>query len=77
MTVKNIPHNIPAQNIEVYIGDGVYVTHDGFQLCLRTGDDEYVQLQRIAMEPDVFQNLMEYVKKFGTYFIGEKGNNKC
>jgi len=71
MTVKNIPHNIPAQNIEVYIGDGVYVTHDGFQLWLRTGDDEYAQLQRIAMEPNVFRNLMDYAKRFGTHFIGE------
>lgn len=72
MSTKSIDHNIPAKNVEEYIGDGVFVTHDGFQLWLRTGDDEYVQLQRIAMEPEVFQALLEYASRFGEYFEPKK-----
>lgn len=63
--------NIPEANKEVYIGDGVYVSHDGCQLELRIGDDEYTPIQRIALEPEVFQALIEYAKKFGTHFLGK------
>lgn len=64
--------NIPEANKEEYIGDGVYVSHDGFQLWLRIGDDEYTQLQRIALDPQVFRSLVEYAKRFGPHFTGKK-----
>lgn len=67
----------PEANIETYIGDGVYVSHDNYNLWLRTdrydGDD--VVLSRIALEPEVFQALIKYAKLFGGHFIeGREGS---
>lgn len=56
----------PEEGKEVYIGDGVYVTHDGYQLWLRTGDGNN---QRIALEPACVQALVAYARQFNGYFI--------
>lgn len=61
---------MPEANKETYVGDGVYVCHDGYQLWLRTGDDEYTGIQRIALDPAVFRGLVDYAKQFGTHFTG-------
>lgn len=45
-----------------YLGDGVYVGSDGFQLWLYTSDGMTVQ-NRIALEPNVLKNLIEYVDR--------------
>jgi hypothetical protein len=44
-----------------YLGDGVYVYHDGFQVWLITERDEGEH--RIALEPVVFDNLVRYRKR--------------
>jgi len=45
---------------EVYLGDAVYASFDGWQIWLRTGDGGN---QRIALEPAVFAALVEYRKR--------------
>jgi hypothetical protein len=44
---------------EVYLGDAVYASFDGYQIWLRTGDGNN---QRIAVDPAVFDALQEYAK---------------
>lgn len=48
------------QNME-YIGDGVYVGHDGYQLWLTTGTHENIEL--VALEPKVLKNLNNYFNR--------------
>lgn len=46
---------------ETYLGDGLYASFDGFQICLRaprTGGDHVVYL-----EPEIYANLVEYARK--------------
>ncbi len=53
---------LPKINEESYIGDGVYIRFDGFQLWLRTnrfGNDE-----AIALEPIAFQKLIEWLDEY-------------
>lgn len=64
--------NIPDANIKEYIGDGVYVNHDGYHLWLQTLENEEGRKNEIALEPDVFQKLVEYAEKFGSYFTGKE-----
>lgn len=44
---------------ERYLGDGLYASYDGFQICLRTprldGDHE------VYLEPSVYLALVEFV----------------
>jgi hypothetical protein len=42
-----------------YIGDGVYASHDGYQIWLETSDGIRVT-NAIALEPGVFASLVEY-----------------
>lgn len=48
----------PSEWDEQYIGDAVYVSFDGYQLKLRTGDGNQ---QVIYMEPNVYFSLINYV----------------
>ena len=43
-----------------YLGDGVYASHDGFQVWLAVNHHEN---KVVALEPRVFANLCEYVKR--------------
>ncbi len=43
-----------------YLGDGVYVTFDGWQVWLHT-DRADEGMHTIALEPTVFADLMKYV----------------
>lgn len=45
-----------------YIGDGVYIGHDGFRFILRTSSHEN-QMGQIFLEPDVVQNLIDYTTR--------------
>ena len=45
---------------ETYLGDGVYASHDGFQIWLAANHHEN---KVVALEPRVFANLCEYVKR--------------
>jgi hypothetical protein len=53
-----------------YIGDGVYVGHDGFHFILRT-DSHLNQSGQIFLEPSVLQNLIDYATR-----IKEKANDE-
>ena len=49
-------------NREVYLGDAVYASFDGYQIWLRTRDGND---QRIALEPRVFDALVKYAAARG------------
>jgi hypothetical protein len=54
--------NLPVQNEEHYLGDGLYVRFNGFQIILRAprlDGDHYV-----GLEPAVFQELIGWIKSF-------------
>lgn len=48
-------------NEKTYLGDGVYVNFDGYQVWLTTNDG-YVDTNRIALEPEVMVALELYVE---------------
>jgi hypothetical protein len=48
---------------ESYLGDGVYASFDGYQIWLDTRAQEPVN--RIALEPAVYQRLTQYVADLG------------
>jgi hypothetical protein len=45
-----------------YIGDGAYVEFDGFSLVLTAEDGIYIT-DRIVLEPEVFQSLLDFVEE--------------
>ncbi len=47
---------------KTYLGDGVYVSFDGFMLWLTTENGIEVT-NRIALEPAVWEALKKYVEK--------------
>lgn len=47
---------------EDYIGDGVYVSHDGYQIWLAANDPRN---KCVALEPAVLRALFEYAKRIG------------
>lgn len=46
---------------KVYLGDGVYVEHDGYNIIL-TVHDGICEAQRIYLEPQVLDNFQLYLK---------------
>jgi hypothetical protein len=64
--------DLPAFNQETYLGDGLYVSFDGWHVCLRAPRSEGNHW--IALEPMVYQNLkrwMEAHKKLSEH-MGER-----
>jgi hypothetical protein len=57
----NRPDDIsrPGETNQEYIGDGVYVSFDGYHVWLRTVREE---VHEIALDPTTFQNLINYHK---------------
>jgi hypothetical protein len=54
-------NDLPVPNVETYLGDGLYVSFDGWQISLRAprdGGDHFVSL-----EPDVFRALLDWVTR--------------
>lgn len=49
---------------EVYLGDGVYAKHDGYQIWLWTSDGVHSS-SGIALEPNVIMALCSFVRKCG------------
>ena len=47
--------------MKTYIGDGAYADFDGFGLILTTEDGIKI-LDKIYLEPKVYENLLAYVK---------------
>lgn len=48
-----------------YLGDGVYVGHDGYQIWLETSNG-ISTTNRIALEPQVWAKLVGYVESLRT-----------
>lgn len=44
-----------------YLGDGVYASYDGYQICLHVG--AHTNEPVVALEPEVFERLVAYSKK--------------
>lgn len=49
-----------------YIGDGVYVSFDGYQIWLAANHHEN---KVVALEPAVWAELVEYAKRIGFQVI--------
>jgi glycyl-tRNA synthetase (class II) len=47
---------------KVYLGDGAYAEYDGFSLILTTYNG-IEDTNTIYLEPELFQNLEEFVRK--------------
>jgi hypothetical protein len=45
---------------QTYLGDAVYASFDGYQICLRTGDGNE---QVIYLEPGTFHELRNYANR--------------
>lgn len=56
---------MPQLQDEEYLGDSVYVAHDGYHIVVTTSNG-YADDQRnkIALEPSVLRRLYKYVEKF-------------
>ena len=54
-------HNDPNRPSNRYIGDGVYASHDGYQIILETSNGISVS-NRIAIEDAVLGSLNDYRK---------------
>lgn len=49
-----------CRDMKAYLGDGVYVDHDGYMLVLTTEDGIDVT-NKIYLEPEVYEALLKYV----------------
>jgi hypothetical protein len=54
-------------NKKEYLGDAVYASFDGYHIWLHTEDGNN---NKIALEPEVFQKLLEYHDKL----VGKTAN---
>lgn len=52
----------PARPQPQYLGDGVYASHDGYQIWLAVNHHEN---RVIALEPDVLRTLISYAASVG------------
>jgi hypothetical protein len=53
---------LPEQGRETYLGDGLYVSFDGWQIVLRAprvGGDHFV-----ALEPEVYRALVNWIDSY-------------
>ena len=48
-----------------YLGDAVYADKDEFNSLILTTEDGYTDTNRIVLEPEVLQALMDYLKVKG------------
>ena len=44
---------------QIYLGDGVYASHDGYQIWLAVNHHENIV---VALEPSVLARLLDYMK---------------
>ncbi len=55
-------NDLPTQNAETYLGDGLYASFDGWQILLRApreGGDHFV-----GLEPDVYRSLQKWIRQY-------------
>lgn len=55
------PGTQPPRPTKRYLGDGVYVDHDGYGLVLTT-ENGLGETNRIVLEPEVYEALRQYVE---------------
>lgn len=55
-----------------YLGDSVYASFDGWNICLHL--DRHDQLQCIALEPEVLKALNEYNEEIHALIDKEKND---
>jgi hypothetical protein len=48
--------------LKSYIGDGVYVGHDGYHVWLYT-DNGITVTNKIALDPEVLSNFLHWIEK--------------
>ena len=53
---------VAGEREQVYLGDGLYASFDGYQIWLRTSDGLSVT-NTIALEPQVMKALSDYAAK--------------
>jgi hypothetical protein len=53
-----------ADNIDSYLGDGVYVTFDGYNIWLLANNKDY-PTDRICLDPSVIQALIRFAERMG------------
>lgn len=53
---------LPERGKETYIGDGLYVSFDGYHIRLRAPREDSDHW--ISMERDVYQNLLKWVASY-------------
>ena len=58
-----------------YLGDAVYVDHDGFYFVL-TAEDGTMATNTIYLEPQVFSALLDYVKDLKALHQAALGTNQ-
>lgn len=54
--------DLPQQNAETYLGDGLYASFDGWQVILRAPRPDGDHF--IGLEPEVYQALREWVARY-------------
>ncbi len=55
---------LPVMNKEIYIGDGVYASSDGWCIWLSTTRSQQGYDSRIALDPEVYQSLAQWIASF-------------
>ena len=50
------------RNEKVYLGDGLYASHDGYQFWLRSENGIRV-LNEVALEPQVLSSFIRFIEK--------------
>jgi hypothetical protein len=58
-----------------YLGDGVYVRFDGFGYTVTTEDGISIQ-NTVYLEPDVYQELVNYVNRIRVSTAGPEGGTQ-
>lgn len=61
--VYGAPPPPPQRYSKRYLGDGVYVEHDGYHLWLTTSNG-ICDTNKIALDDEVLQALLEYVAQY-------------
>lgn len=54
--------DLPEQNAETYLGDGLYVSFDGWQMILRAPREDGDHF--FGLEPQLYQSLLEWVARY-------------
>lgn len=48
---------------KTYLGDGLYASDDGFQICLSAEDGTGIPRNEVFLEPEVLQNFFHFIEE--------------